>query len=194
MAGLRIMGIATPRSRIPQTYKFAQRRISSKKLSFLTEVLDRYDHSGHYQSGQSTVQLSSKCIEEKTYIDAYNCSYSKNNASIQHSNMFNTFHQAITLQEIQLHRLTQTITLILRRICLATSYVAATFHPTIVYCTHQSLSNTTTPMLGMISSRNKGTPADSYIAKGATKLSQANIVGFIKLEGETTNRWVSQAT
>ena len=31
----------------------------------------------------------------------------------------------------------------------------------------------------MISSRNKGTVADSYIVKGATKLSQANTVGFI---------------
>ena len=33
---------------------------------------------------------------------------------------------------------------------LATSYVAATFHPTIGQRAHQSLSNTTTPELGMI--------------------------------------------
>ena len=63
----------------------------------------------------------------------------------------------------------------------ATSYVVAMFHPTIGQCAHQSLSNTATPELGMISSRNKGTLANSYIAKGATKLSQANTVGFIML-------------
>ena len=73
------------------------------------------------------------------------------------------------------------MTLILRRTCPATSYVAAMFHPTIGQCAHQSLSNTATPELGMISSRNKGTLADSYIAKGAIKLSQANTVGFIRL-------------
>ena len=39
---------------------------------------------------------------------------------------------------------------------------------------HQYLSNIATPELGMISSRNKGTLAESYIAKGATKLSQSN--------------------
>ena len=33
---------------------------------------------------------------------------------------------------------------------LATSYVAAMFHPTIGQRVHQSLSNTTTPKLGMI--------------------------------------------
>ena len=33
----------------------------------------------------------------------------------------------------------------------------------------------------MISSRNKGTLADSYIAKGATKLSHANTIEFIRL-------------
>ena len=32
----------------------------------------------------------------------------------------------------------------------ATSYVAATFHPSIGQCAHQSLSNTATPELGMI--------------------------------------------
>ena len=36
------------------------------------------------------------------------------------------------------------------RTCAATSYVAATFHPTIGQFAHQSLSNTTTPELGMI--------------------------------------------
>ena len=64
--------------------------------------------------------------------------------------------------------------LIFKKHCSATSYVAATFHPTIGQYAHQYLSNTATPKLGMISSRNKGTLEDSYIAKGATKLSQAN--------------------
>ena len=36
------------------------------------------------------------------------------------------------------------------RIRPATSYVAATFHPTIGQRAHQSLSNTATPKLGMI--------------------------------------------
>ena len=77
-------------------------------------------------------------------------------------------------------------TLILNRTCSTTSYVAATFHATIGQCAHQSLNDTTTPEMGMISSRNKGTLADSYIAKGATKLIQANIVGFIRLQGKTS--------
>ena len=65
--------------------------------------------------------------------------------------------------------------------CPTTNYVAATFHPTIGQWAHQSLSNTATPELGMISSRNKGTLAGSYIAKGAIKISQANTVVFIRL-------------
>ena len=64
-------------SRILQTCNFAQRRISKRKLNFSTEFLDRSDHSGHYRFGQSTLQLSSKCIDGKTYIDAYTRNYSK---------------------------------------------------------------------------------------------------------------------
>ena len=48
-----------------------------------------------------------------------------------------------------------TIILIFRKDCPATSYVAATFHPTIGQCDHQSLSSNATPELGMISARNK---------------------------------------
>ena len=55
--------------------------------------------------------------------------------------------------------------LIFERCCTATNYVTATFHPTIGQCAHQSLSDTATPELGMISSRNKGTLVESYIAK-----------------------------
>ena len=40
----------------------------------------------------------------------------------------------------------------------------------------------TTPELGMILTRNKGTLADSHIAKDLSKFSQANTVGFIRLQ------------
>ena len=85
----------------------------------------------------------------------------RNNASIQHNNMFITFHQAIynTRNTIVENNIDRTL------ICPATIYVTATFHPTIGQCAHQSLSDTATPELGMISSRNKGTLVDSYIAK-----------------------------
>ena len=66
--------------------------------------------------------------------------------------------------------------------CLATNYVIATFHPTIGQCAHQFLNNTSTPELGMIPTRNKGTPISSHIAQGIQqKISQANTVGFIKI-------------
>ena len=70
-----------------------------------------------------------------------------------------------------MQRLTQEI-LILKEACPATSYVAAMFHPTIGQCAHQSLSNTTTPKLGMIPTRNKGTTVGSHIAKDISKLNQ----------------------
>ena len=41
-------------------------------------------------------------------------------------------------------------TYLLKKNSPATSYLAATFHPTIGQLAHQSLSNTTTPELGMI--------------------------------------------
>ena len=53
-----------------------------------------------------------------------------------------------------------------------TSYVAAMFHPTIGQCAHQFISTTSTPNLGMISTRNYGTTG-SHIAKNTSKLSQA---------------------
>ena len=65
---------------------------------------------------------------------------------------------------------------------LATSYVAATFHPTIGQCAHKYLSNTATLELGMIPKRNKVTLANSHVAKDTTKLSQANTVGFIRIQ------------
>ena len=61
----------------------------------------------------------------------------------------------------------------MKEVCPATSYVAATFHPTIGQCAHQYFSNTATPKLGMIPTRNKGTLTDSHIAKGISKFGQA---------------------
>ena len=68
---------------------------------------------------------------------------------IQHIHMF-----IIILKQIQLQKLNTQGILILKIRCPATSYVAATFHPTIVQIAHQSLITTTTPKLGMISTRN----------------------------------------
>ena len=47
----------------------------------------------------------------------------------------------------------------------------------------------------MISLRNKGTLADSYIAKGVTKLVKANTsLVYQSTRENTLNRWVSQGT
>ena len=59
------------------------------------------------------------------------------------------------------------------------SYVVATFHPTIGQRAHQYLSTISTPDLGMIPTRNKGTLADSHIAKDLSKFSQGG--GMAKL-------------
>ena len=64
----------------------------------------------------------------------------------------------------------------------ATSYVAATFHPTIGQRAHQSLSNAVTPELGMIPPRIR-VNAGLHIAKGINQ--QTNIAGFIR---PSTNR------
>ena len=60
----------------------------------------------------------------------------------------------------------------------ATSYVAATFHPTIGQRAHQSLSNAATPEVGMIPPRIR-VNAGSHIAKGHNQPNQ--------------HRWVYQA-
>ena len=72
----------------------------------------------------------------------------------------------------------------LKECCPETSDVAATFHPTIGHCALQSLRNTTTPDLGMISPRNKEHYHTSPIAKGTIKFSKSNTVGFIRLTHE----------
>ena len=93
---------------------------------------------------------------------------------------------------MQMQRLTQRY-LSLKEARPATSYVAATFHPTIGQCAHQSLSNTATPELGMISTGNKGTLADSHIAKDTTKTqanqhSQNQVISYTV---KPTHNWVS---
>ena len=58
-----------------------------------------------------------------------------------------------------------------------TSYIAATFHPTIGQLAHQSLSNAATPELGMIPPRIR-VNAGLHIARGHTQ--QTNTTGFIR--------------
>jgi len=65
--------------------------------------------------------------------------------------MFIIFHQENKNAEINIE------ILILKEVHPVTSYVTATFHPTIGQCAHQSLSNIATPEMGMIPTRNKGT-------------------------------------
>jgi len=84
--------------------------------------------------------------------------------SIQAFIMFLLIYKIDTVARIE----TQEI-LILKEAFRATSYVATTFHPTIGQCAHQSLNDTATPELGMVPTRNKGTLADSHIAKDTTK-------------------------
>ena len=62
--------------------------------------------------------------------------------------MFMTIYKENTIAELN------TRILSLRISFPATSYVAATFHPTIGQCAPYSLSITATPELGMISTRN----------------------------------------
>ena len=72
-----------------------------------------------------------------------------------------------------------TRSLILWTLCSATSYVAATFHPTIGQRAHQSLNNAATPELGMILQGIREL-AGLHIARIHKTHSQANQVGFIR--------------
>ena len=62
-------------------------------------------------------------------------------------------HDKLSIKSIS--KIKHTRILILKKSCLATSYVTATFHPTIGERAHQSLNTTATPKLGMIYPRNK---------------------------------------
>ena len=79
----------------------------------------------------------------------HNAFYSGRKKYIQAFNMFIIIHKTNTVARIKYK-----IILILKRSWPATNYVAATFHPTIGQCAHQSLSIIATPKLGMISTRN----------------------------------------
>ena len=97
---------------------------------------------------------------------------------------FNIFQQCSynSLKQIQLQRLNTQEIIILKMSCPATSYVTATFHPTIGQCAHQSFSNTTTHDMGMIPTRNNGTTTGSHIDIDVSKFSQAKTTfGFIRL-------------
>ena len=79
---------------------------------------------------------------------------------MKHTTEINSFHSSIhscTLiyEQLQLQGLKHKKYLSLSEYCLTASNVAATFHPTIGQCAHQSLSNTTTLELGVIPPRNK---------------------------------------
>ena len=76
---------------------------------------------------------------------------------------YTSLHQIHSIQafiifiykQVQLQGLKHKKYLSLSEACPATSYVIATFHPTIGQCALQSLNNTATPELDMISPRNK---------------------------------------
>ena len=71
----------------------------------------------------------------------------------------------------------------------ATSYVAATFHPTIGQCAHPSLSSTATPELGMIPSRIRVNCRLTH-SQGDTnsKLTQLGFTGFQQTSQANTVR------
>ena len=84
--------------------------------------------------------------------------------SIQAFIMFLLIYKIDTFARIEKQEI-----LILKKACPATSYVTATFHPTIGQCAHQSLNGIATPEMGMVPTMNKGTLANSHIAKDTTK-------------------------
>ena len=122
----------------------------------------------------------------------HNPSYTQQKQTYIHSSIphVHYIHQSANINA----EMKQSIILILNRIRPATSYVTATFHPTIGQCTHQSLSNIATLELEMISSRNKGIVEDSYINKVQQNSSKPTQLGLSGCKGKQTNRWVSMAT
>ena len=101
----------------------------------------------------------------------YNGSKHTYNSSIQHVH-YNSFDINI------IAKMKWPTTLIFWwRVYPATSYVAATFHPTIGQHAHQSLSNTATPELGMIPPRIR-VNAGLHISEGHNQ--QTNTTGFTR--------------
>ena len=83
------------------------------------------------------------CTDMIIYLAQRN-QYAFKQAFIQHVH-FILINSKYRIAEVKCIRL-----LILWKLCSTTSYVAATFHPTIGQRAHQSLSNAATPELGMI--------------------------------------------
>ena len=73
-------------------------------------------------------------------------------------NKIHSIHSHVHLnsfKQIQVHKFQHKNTYLGSEARPATSYVTATFHPTIGVCAYQSLSSTATPELGMSPIRNK---------------------------------------
>ena len=112
--------------------------------------------------------------EEKSYIQAFS--------------MFIIFIK----QQIQLQIWNRQEYLSYEEVRPVTSYVTAMFHLTIGQCAHQSLSNTATPELGMIPTRNKGTLVGSHIAKDMSKSSQAKTTFWFIRFLKRWNGWIAK--
>ena len=111
-----------------------------------------FQHPGHRQSCRSnSITIQKIHLSNYTHRCTIHEIYSQNTThSIQAFIIF-----IFIYKQVQLQGLKHKIYLSLSNTYPATIYVAATFHPTIGQCAHQSLSNTATPELGMISPRNK---------------------------------------
>ena len=68
----------------------------------------------------------------------------------KHIYFIHAFFMFILIHKQFIEEIKYTRILIWKRSWPATSYVTATFHPTIGQCAHQSLRTTATPELGMI--------------------------------------------
>ena len=96
------------------------------------------------------------------------------------------------IKKLQNKRLRETRILFLEETCPSASYVATTFHPTIVQCAHQSLSNTTTPELGMISTRNiehQQAHIQPRIQQKSSKTTRLGLLGY-KQTSQYTARFI----
>ena len=104
---------------------------------------------------------------------------------IQEFNMFMIIYEENRIAELN------TRILILRRIFPATSYVPATFHPTIGQRSHQSLSITATPELGMIPQGTREITGSHIAQNPKHPQSSQHTVGFHRLLRKLAkNTWV----
>ena len=115
----------------------------------------------------------------------------KYTAKTNHS--FNTFLMFILIHKQFIEEIKYTRILIWKRSWSTTSYIVATFHPTIGQCAHQSLSITTTSELGMIPQGTREITG-SHIAQNQNIHSQANTqLGFTECPSKPIRNWVLQA-